>query len=120
MKNNKTIDAFRNAFAGLAYFFKHERNGRLQLLIGIIIILLSIFLHVSLTEWLVIIICIGAVLSAEMMNSVLEKICNYVQPLVDPRIKIIKDVAAGAVLFICIAASIIGAIIFIPKICQLL
>ena len=61
-----------------------------------------------------------SILYAEMMNSALEKLCDYNQPLFNLKIKIIKDVAAGAVLLISIISAIIGDLIFFPKLWQLL
>ena len=109
-------NAFVNAFAGLGYFFRHERNGRTQAVLGICAAALAAFLHISSLEWVVVLICIGSVLSLEMLNSGLEKLCDLVQPGFDPIIKIIKDVAAGAVLWTSIISTIIAIIIFLPKI----
>lgn len=112
----KTGNAFVNAFAGLSYFFRHERNGRIQAVLGIITIALAAFLQVSPTEWILILICTGSVLSLEMLNSGLEKLCDLVQPGFDPIIKTIKDVAAGAVLWTSIISAVVALIIFLPKI----
>jgi diacylglycerol kinase len=112
----KTGNAFANAFAGLSYFFRHERNGRIQAVLGIITIVLAAFLQVSSTEWVLLLICTGAVLSLEMLNSGLEKLCDLVQPGFDPIIKTIKDVAAGAVLWTSIISAVVALIIFLPKI----
>lgn len=120
LKTNKTNKAFVNAFAGLNYFFRHERNGRTQLIIGVFTVILSTLLHITQHEWIAVLLCIGAVLSAEMMNSALEKLCDYIQPSFNPEIRIIKDIAAGGVLFIAIISAIIGASIFFPKLWQLL
>lgn len=120
MRPIKLLYAFRNAFAGLNYFFKHESNGRIQLIIGSLTITGSILFRISRLEWVAVLFCIGAVLSAEMMNSALEKLCNHIHPSFHLQIKIVKDVAAGAVLFISITSAIIGALIFFPKIWQLL
>ena len=62
-----------------------------------------------------VLLCIGGVLSAEMLNSALERLCHYIQPSFNLQIKLIKDMAAGAVLIICIISAIIGALIFLPK-----
>jgi diacylglycerol kinase len=53
-----------------------------------------------------------------MLNSALEKLCDLVQPDLHPQIKIIKDVAAAAVLWACLISTAIGALIFLPKILQ--
>ena len=120
IKKNMTYKMFKNAFAGLNYFFRNERNGRAQFLIAVFTVILGIFLHITKHEWIAVLLCIGIVLSAEMMNSALEKLCDYNQPLFNLQIKIVKDVAAGAVLFISIISAIIGALIFFPKLWQLL
>jgi diacylglycerol kinase len=112
----KTGNAFANAFAGLSYFFRHERNGRIQAVLGIITIALAGFLHLYSTEWILVLICTGSVLSLEMLNSGLEKLCDLVQPGFDPVIKTIKDVAAGAVLWTSIISAVVALIIFLPKI----
>ena len=111
---------FVYAFNGLVVFFRHERNGRIQLVIACIALLLSWFLKIARAEWIVILACIATVLSFEMINSSIEKLCNLVHPKYHPAVKTIKDISAGAVLFIAISSAIIGAIIFIPKIYPLL
>lgn len=120
IRSARILKAFQNAFAGLYYFFRNERNGRIQFIIGLFTIVASIILHLSQQEWIAILLCIGAVLSAEMINSSIEKLCNYIQPAYDLQIKIIKDVAAGAVLFISLISAITGSIIFLPKLWHLL
>ena len=59
---------------------------------------------------------IGLVLGIEGLNTAVEKIADFVQPEFDEKIGFIKDVSAGAVMLVSIAASIIGLIIYIPKI----
>ncbi len=116
----KFIKGFGYAFSGLLVFFRNETNGKVQLLAGVLAVLLGWMVNLSGNEWIVIVGCIAAVLSLEMMNSAIEKLCNYVQPDFHPAIKTIKDIAAGAVLWMAIASAIIGCIIFIPKILLLL
>lgn len=60
-------------------------------------------------------VAIGMVLSAEALNSAIERICDFVQPDRDHHIKVIKDLSAGAVLLCAIAAAVIGVIVFLPK-----
>jgi undecaprenol kinase/diacylglycerol kinase (ATP) len=121
MNTNQTfIKAFINAFNGLKYFFLHERNGKIQLLVAILVILTAICTGCTVYEWLAILLCTGLVLGFEMLNTAIEKLCNAVQEEYHPVIKIIKDVAAGAVLLMSFISSIIGAIIFIPKLLHLL
>ena len=114
---NKT---FINAFNGIQYFFKTERNGKIQAAVGLFVILAGFYFRLSSIEWIFILLCIGAVLSLEMLNSALEHLCNLVHNDHHPAIKIIKDVSAGAVLFASVISAMIGLIIFLPKIAELL
>ena len=69
----------------------------------------------SQTEWMAVVIVIGAVLSAEAINSSIESLADLVSPEYNEAIKKTKDLAAGAVLIMAIAAAIVGSIIFFPK-----
>lgn len=111
---------FVYAFHGLVIFFRNERNGKVQLAVAVVVVAASFGLHISTTEWMKVLACIAAVLSLEMLNSAIEKLCNLVQPGFHPMVKIIKDISAGAVLWVAMFSTIIGAIIFLPKIWALL
>lgn len=110
------LKAFAYAFNGLVIFFRHERNGKIQLVVAVAVVLLGWRLRISRGEWLVVLGCIASVLSFEMINSSIEKLCNLVHPKYHPAVKTIKDMSAGAVLFVASISAIIGAIIFLPKI----
>ena len=110
------LKGFVYACNGLMSFFRYERNGKVQLCVAIIVVAFSWWLRLSKVEWLVVLGCIAVVLSLEMMNSAIEKLCNLVQPTYHPVIKTIKDISAGAVLWASIISTIAGLIIFLPKI----
>lgn len=114
---NKT---FATAFSGIVYFFKTERNGKIQAAIAILTLLAALWLHLSALEWILILFCIAGVIGLEMINTGLEHLCNHVHKEYHSSIKIIKDLAAGAVLFTAIISVVVGLIIFIPKILILL
>ncbi len=114
---NKT---FSTAFSGIKYFFKTERNGKIQAGVSLITILSGLYLKLNAVEWIVIMLCIGSVLALEMINTALEHLCNLVHKDYHPSIKIIKDVAAGAVLIFSIISVVAGLIIFLPKLFLLL
>ena len=119
MKQQKFLAAFKNAFNGLWYFFLHERNGKIQCCAAVLVVILAAVLGVTATQWIILLLCIGAVLSLEMINSAVEKLCDIVHEDYHPVIKIIKDVSAAAVLFTSIISAVIGIIIFLPKIISL-
>jgi diacylglycerol kinase len=114
------LKSFANAFAGMAYFFVNDRNGKIHLAISAMVIVASITLQVSAIEWMIVLLCIALVIGLEMLNSALEKLCDLLEPNYHPTIKVIKDVCAAAVVLAAIISVIIGIIIFLPKIKLLL
>lgn len=117
MKIVSLLRSFSHAFSGLFYFIRNDRNGRIHSYISLLVVLGGWYYHVSAVEWIALLLCCSLVLSLEMCNHALEKLCDTVQPEIDPRIRIVKDVAAAAVVGSAIISVIIGAIIFGPKIC---
>ncbi len=92
----------------------------LQIALAIAAILLGLLFHISKTEWLVLVLAIGGVLSLEAINSALENLSDYASNKeLHPIIKKAKDLSAAAVLITAIAALAIGLIIFLPGIIAL-
>ena|SRR5688572_6066110 len=108
------------AFLGIKQFFSRERNAKIQTVIAIIAIALGFTLSLSSFQWMLVLFCIGLVISLEMINSAIEKYCDLVTTDFHPGIKIIKDVAAGAVLIASLMSLVIGLIIFIPALVKFL
>ena len=104
------------ALLGICYFLKHDRNGKIEIVIGIAVVLSGLLLRLSSAQWLIVLFCIGLVISLEMINSAIEKYCDMVTVNYNPSIKVIKDISAGAVLVASIASLVIGLIIYIPAI----
>lgn len=116
MKKQQTfLHSFRVALNGIRLFLLNERNGRIQLILAVIVIVASFLMKLSAREWILILICIMLVIITEMVNSAIEKICDLISESFHPSIKVIKDISAGAVLFAVIFSVIIGVIIFLPK-----
>ncbi len=107
--------AFGFAFKGIRLFFK-ETHARLHLLVAILVVLAGIFFHLQALEWCLVFLCIGAVWCAEAFNSAIERIVNKISPEHNIEAGRIKDIAAGAVLLLCIFAALIGLLLFVPKI----
>jgi undecaprenol kinase len=113
------IKSFANAIAGIRYNLLNEKNFRIHIVFTVLVILAAVLLPVTRSEWLVLILTIGAVLSAEVMNTAVEKICDLFTGENDLRLKIIKDSAAAAVLIISIVAAVIGVIVFVPHLIEI-
>ncbi len=101
-----------NSVRGLIWMLKNERNFQLEVLALMINIILILILNVKASEAALILILCAAVLSAEILNTAMEKICDIIEPNFDVRIGIIKDISAGAVLLLSLTAIIVGLIIY--------
>lgn len=115
MKTQSLLKAFTHAGNGIAWFFTHDRNGKIHLVAAVLVTILGSLVHLPFAEWEVLLLCFALVISLEMLNHAIEKLADVAHPDRHPMIKTAKDVAAGAVLWSSIMAVIIGALIFIPK-----
>ena len=107
--------SFKFAFRGIARLLKNEHNSRIHLVAAAIAIALGLILAVSITEWMILVIVIGLVFSAELINSSIESLANSLNTERDENIMKAKDYAAAAVLITAIGALLAGCLIFIPK-----
>ena len=78
--------------------------------------LLSFFFKLDKVEWSLIIIAIVSVISAELFNTAIETVVDMISPERNPKAKLAKDIAAGAVLVVAIGAAIIGFVVFGPRV----
>jgi diacylglycerol kinase len=116
----RVLKSFVFAFHGLKDCLLHEKNFQVQLVIALMVAAAGFFLSLSSIEWMIILICFAMVLSLEIINSAIEKLCDLVCPTFNLTIKKVKDMSASAVLFSAIITFIVGCIIFLPKIKMLL
>lgn len=112
MQKTPLHKSFLNAFRGVIIMIKTERNFQIELLALFINLLLIFYLKLTFTDTALILMASAAVLSAEIFNTAIEKICDIIQPDFDKRIAFIKDIAAGAVVLIAIASAIIGVLVY--------
>lgn len=110
------LRSFRYAFEGLNSFFSMQHNAIIHLLMTIAVFAAALSFRVSRGELMAIIIATGFVWAAELFNTAIEKLADMVSKDFHPGIKFIKDVSAAAVLLSAIAAFLVGAIIFLPKV----
>lgn len=112
----KLIRSFKYAWAGMLACFKSEPNFRIHLVAAVGAILFSLLFKISAAEWIMIGFCIASVITMEMINTAIEKLCDLVHKELHPAVKNIKDITAGAVLLSAVFSLITAAIIFLPKI----
>lgn len=116
----KRVESFKYAWEGLRHLVRREPNIRIHIVAGIIAVLCGWYLDIDKSEWSAVILCIGIVLITETINTAVENVCDYISLTYHPKIKIIKDLAAAAVLIGAVMSAIIAGYIFAPKILALL
>ena len=116
MNTSKFFRSFGYALRGIMTVFKEEFNARVHFLAAIVAIVLGVVLKVAWFEWVILTLVIGGVFAMELINTSIEGLADLYSRELNPKIKKIKDLAAGAVLVAAITALIIGLIIFLPKI----
>ena len=112
----KRIKGLIIAISGMFFLLKNEDSIKVQSLFFLLFIFLGYYFEITTNEWIIHIILIGFILTAEALNTVAEKICDFINPKYDDRIKLIKDISAGAVSFAVISSLIILIIIYYPYI----
>ena len=110
----KILKPFGFAFQGILYTIKTQWNFRFHLLATSIVLACSFYFEIKTIEWLFLLLCIGLVLFAELLNTAIESTINLCSPEIHPLAKIAKDTAAGSVLILAIMSALIGVIIFTP------
>lgn len=110
----KHLLSYKYAMRGIWLAFRYEPNMIIHLMATMAVLILNSLLEVSRTDWLITLALIGVVLMSEIFNTAFEKLANRITLEQDPMIGQAKDLAAGAVLIIGIAAAICAAIIYWP------
>lgn len=104
------------AIKGLRILLMYEHNSRIHLLASILVVIAGFVFKISALEWTVVCIAIALVFCFEILNTVVEYLCNFISQEDNENIRRIKDLSAGAVFLAATAAVIVGFIIFVPKI----
>lgn len=108
------LKSFKFAIDGIVAFLRSEPHARIHAVATVIAITAACWFGLTGSQWIALLLVIGLVWITEMLNTVIEKIMDHLSPDYHPRVKWIKDVAAGAVLIAALIALITGCIIFIP------
>ncbi|MBO7602659.1 MAG: diacylglycerol kinase family protein [Bacteroidaceae bacterium] len=115
----KQLKSFTFAWKGILTCAGHEQNITFHLVAAIVVVVAGFFFNITHTEWMVVMLCIGTVITAELFNSAIERLVDLVSPEWQKIAGEVKDIAAGAVLVTAITAAIVGLIVFLPYVIAL-
>jgi diacylglycerol kinase (ATP) len=108
------IRSFKHALSGWIYVIRTQQNAWIHLLATGCVIILAVWLHLSRSDWAVLILAIALVWMAEFINTSLEAVVDLASPEHHPLGKVGKDVGAAAVLVAAFSAAILGFLILGP------
>lgn len=104
---------FGYAIKGIAEAAKSS-SFRIQLLAALVVLAAMFYFPLSSVEKAILVLAIFFVLVLETLNTIIERYADFISKDEDPRVKIIKDLSAGAVLISAVAAAIVGLVILLP------
>ena len=110
----KRLLSFYYAIKGILDLFAHHPNAQIHFVAALVVLSLSLYLQLPLTELAILVICIVLVISMEAMNSAVEYLADKISPENDPIIGKAKDIAAAAVLISAMGAAVVGSLILLP------
>lgn len=120
MKNKSIGTSFNNAFRGFLSAFASERNMKIHSMAAALVILAGLLLGIDKAGWLALLLAIGLVFVCELINTAIEILTDMITDQYSEKVKKVKDISAGAVLFSAVISVIIGLIVFLKPVIGLL
>lgn len=107
--------SFVHAGRGLLVTLRWQHNAWIHACATVAALALGFLLRISAVEWCAIALSIGLVWAAEAFNTALEALADATVPELHPKVRDAKDAAAGAVLACAAAATVVGLVVFGPR-----
>ena len=114
LRQRPWYQTFIYAFEGLGYAWRTQPNMWVHTAISLAVVAVGLWVGLPLRDWAALVIMMGVVIAAELMNTAVEATVDLASPDLHPLAKIAKDTAAGAVLWLALAAVVVGALILGP------
>ena len=108
MKNRGLTTRVKNAFSGVRHAWCGERSFRTQVGMGLVAVIFFLWWGLPFFWWGLVTLAITLVLAAELANSSIEALADHLHPEQHPAIGKVKDMAAGMVLIMSVAAVIVA------------
>ena len=86
----------RTVFSGLRYAVLYDWSVTYKLILSAVVLVLA-FVFRQWLDVLLILLATAFVIAAEIFNSAIEALCDFMETRENPKIKVIKDMAAAAV-----------------------
>ena len=110
-KSPTWAEKFAVAWRGVRIAFTGEVSFVAHFVITGIVLVVGVALGISRLEWCLVVLCIMAGLSSELLNTSIEHIARATTQEYDPHIRDALDIASAAVLIISIGAAILAVLV---------
>jgi len=114
-RRTSLLQSFNWAFDGIVHALRRERNMWIHFGTAVLVLVAALFFSLARLEVVALFVAISLVLITEMLNTAIEHVVDLVTDELDPRAKIAKDVAAGAVLVATVNALAVAYLVFYDK-----
>jgi len=110
----------KHSLDGLIYSYRYEQSLWLHAAYSLVAILLGIIFQIKLSEWAVIFIALGVLLSMELINTAIEAVVDLVTLEIHPLAKIAKDCGSAASFVMTFVALVICLFVYGPYFMQII
>jgi undecaprenol kinase len=107
-KNQPFVSRLRFALAGLGHAVRAESSVRIQVGVFALVVVALLILRPDAIWWALVLLASAGVLATELLNTAIEHLADPLYPEVHPRIQVVKDCAAAAVLMAVLGAVAVG------------
>ncbi|MCX8032084.1 MAG: diacylglycerol kinase [Thermoleophilia bacterium] len=114
-KRPTLLQSFNHAFQGMVHAVRSQRNMRIHLAVAVVVLVASVFLNLTRLEFVAVLVAISLVLMMELVNTAVEIVVDMVTDKRDPRARVAKDLAAGAVLVAAINALAVAYLVLTDR-----
>lgn len=112
--------SLKRASGGLLKAIKEERNLQIHIVASLLVILLALLLQVRIWEFIIVFLACVAIIILELLNTVFEKVVDFMKPQMHSYVRTVKDLMAATVLVAAFGSIVIGILIFGPYLWRLL
>ena len=105
--------SFKYAFKGLKVLLLEEANFRLEIAATAAVLAFAVYNDFSYVELAWVVLAAVLVLVAEVINSLIERILNMIEPGYNPLVGKFKDISAAIVLIHVVGACAIGILVLL-------
>lgn len=103
---------FQDAWSGVRETVRHERNMKIHVAAGIVVLIAALLLRLPARDVAVLLLTIAMVLTTEVINTAIEAAVDLASPEWHELARKAKDASAGAVLIAAAFAVFIGLLVF--------